>query len=121
MTAPLETDDPQVQRRAAAKVFATQHVELLLLSLLVRRAASGNELQGELEVRTEGDFALPPGVIYPALYRLQAAGLVVSTTTSADGRSHRLYEITDAGRDAQAERMSTWTRHVQKMQSLMRS
>ena len=119
MRRPQKQQDAQARRRAAGKTFATQQVELLLLTVLIRRAATGADLQGELEVCAGGDFALPAGVIYPALYRLETAQLVAGRTLSADGRSIRLYEITEAGRAAYEERVIVWTRHAQKLHALI--
>lgn len=116
---PPNDQDALARRRAASRTFAAQQADLLLLSVLARRAATGVDLQSELEIRAEGEFALPAGVIYPALYRLEAAQLVSSRALSLDGRALRLYEITDGGREAYAERLAVWTRHIQKLQAFV--
>lgn len=41
---------------------------------------------------------LPIGTVYPALHRLEAAGLIVGSWSMVDGRLRRVYRLTGAGR-----------------------
>jgi DNA-binding PadR family transcriptional regulator len=51
-----------------------------------------------LKLRSRGAFALPEGTIYPALHRLERAGLLASGWSNASGRKRRVYKLTARGR-----------------------
>jgi PadR family transcriptional regulator PadR len=53
-------------------------------------------------------FDLPTGTIYPALHRLERAGLMQTSWEQANGRRRRMYELTPAGRRALDTERSTW-------------
>jgi DNA-binding PadR family transcriptional regulator len=46
--------------------------------------------------------------VYPALHRLEAAGLVDSRWSSASGRRRRVYSLTRSGRRELARRRDEW-------------
>ncbi len=74
------------------------HLDTLLLASLENGPRHGYAVREELAERGGARFALPTGTIYPALRRLEAAGLVKGTWAGADGRRRRIYELTPAGR-----------------------
>ena len=51
---------------------------------------------------------LPEGTVYPALHRLEAAGLLSSEWSDGDGRRRRIYELTRRGRRELGERRTEW-------------
>lgn len=51
----------------------------------------------------EHGYQISPGTLYPTLHRLEADGLLVSEQTVVDGRTRRIYRVTEAGRAALAE------------------
>ena len=54
-------------------------------------------------------FRSPEGTIYPALHRLEQAGLLASRWTTAEsGRRRRVYALTRRGGRALAERRAVW-------------
>ncbi len=48
----------------------------------------------------EHGYTISPGTLYPTLHRMQAEGLLRSTTQVVEGRTRRVYTITPAGRRA---------------------
>ena len=62
-----------------------------------------------LRDRSDGAFDLPEGTVYPALHRLERAGLVTSEWGSVAGRRRRVYALTGAGATALADRRAAWT------------
>jgi DNA-binding PadR family transcriptional regulator len=48
-------------------------------------------------------YRISPGTLYPTLHRLEGDGLLTSRQVVVDGRTRRLYRVTDAGRAALAE------------------
>ena len=84
------------------------HLEMLLLAALASGPAHGYALSAELRRRSDGLLAIVEGSLYPALHRLEAAGLVASSTETADGRRRRRYELTADGKTALYEEMRSW-------------
>ncbi|HEX5418222.1 MAG TPA: helix-turn-helix transcriptional regulator [Chloroflexota bacterium] len=88
------------------------HLDLLLLAALQGEAAHGYAIAEALRARSGGVFDLPEGTIYPALHRLEAAGLVESHWQSHAGRRRRVYALTASGTAALATQRATWERFV---------
>jgi DNA-binding PadR family transcriptional regulator len=80
----------------------------LFLALLGGDRAHGYELKQSLE-QEFGDLlpALNAGQIYVTLGRLERDGLVVGHAVPGDSRGKRVYELTEAGRDALAAWIET--------------
>jgi len=84
------------------------HVDLLLLSLLDRGPLHGYEVIISLRELTGGDIDLPEGSVYPALHRLEDAGLLASQWQPVAGRRRRVYRLTPSGRAALAVERRSW-------------
>ena len=74
------------------------HMDLLLLSVLADGPAHGYAVIADLRERSGEELTLPEGTVYPALHRLEAAGLLRSYWAEQAGRRRRLYELTARGR-----------------------
>src|SRR6204780_381040 len=86
------------------------NMDLLLLSVLAAGPAHGYAIISALRDRSEGTFDLPEGTIYPALHRLQDAGLLASSWAETEGRKRRVYALTDEGAAALAAERTEWRR-----------
>src|SRR5260221_5667079 len=86
------------------------NLDLLLLSVLAAGAAHGYEVIAALRRRSESPFDLPEGTIYPALHRLEDAGVLASDWADASGRRRRVYALTDKGAAALAAEQVQWRR-----------
>ena len=86
------------------------HLDLLLLSVLSAGPAHGYAVITALRARSEGTFDLPEGTVYPALHRLEGAGLLASSWADADGRRRRVYALTGKGEAALAAERTEWKR-----------
>jgi PadR family transcriptional regulator PadR len=84
------------------------HLDLLLLATLAGRPAHGYRIVDALRDRSGGTFALSEGTVYPALYRLERAGLLSSRWASVGGRRRRIYSLTRKGRRALADGRREW-------------
>jgi DNA-binding PadR family transcriptional regulator len=84
------------------------HLDGLLLASLDAGPRHGYAIMEALRAGSGGQFDLPTGTIYPALRRLERAGLVHGTWAEAGGRRRRVYELTAAGRRALAAERGTW-------------
>jgi PadR family transcriptional regulator, regulatory protein PadR len=89
------------------------HLDLVLLSCLREGPAHGYLLIGRLRERSVGEFELLEGTLYPALHRLEAAGLVTSSWATEGGRRRRVYRLTAKGTRALGERQAEWRRFSQ--------
>jgi len=70
----------------------------LLLCLIEQQPIHGYRIIKELETRSHGYFKLKEGTLYPALHRLEKAGLITGKwQTLPNGRQRRYYHITDKG------------------------
>lgn len=84
------------------------HLDGILLAVLEPGPLHGYAVMEALRVRSGGHVDLPTGTVYPALHRLERAGLVKADWSQAGGRRRRVYELTPAGlRSLEAER-GTW-------------
>lgn len=84
------------------------HLDLLLLAALRGRELHGYALIEELKRQSAGTFELPEGTIYPALHRLERAGLLSSRWSSESGRRRRVYQLTRKGHATFAARSRAW-------------
>ena len=60
----------------------------------------GPRIRGDFQARKQrsaGAFELPEGTVYPALHRLESAGLLASTWEIVAGRRRRMYRLTAGG------------------------
>jgi transcriptional regulator len=84
------------------------HLELLLLAAVESRPSHGYAIAETLRARSQGAFDLPEGTLYPALHRLERAGLLSSRWSEVNGRRRRVYQLTSKGHRALAKRHGEW-------------
>ena len=95
------------------------HLDLLLLSVLSAGPAHGYAVISALRERSEGTFDLPEGTIYPALHRLEGAGLLASSWAEADGRRRRVYALTNEGAAALVAQRTEWRTFARGIQAVL--
>jgi DNA-binding PadR family transcriptional regulator len=67
-----------------------------------------------------GQFDLPTGTVYPALRRLERAGLIEGTWSREAGqRQRRVYELTPAGRRTLSAERGTWREFAAAVTALL--
>src|SRR5712692_8910667 len=84
------------------------HLDGLLLASLEAGPRHGYAIMEALRAGSGGQLDLPTGTIYPALRRLERAGLVAGTWSQAAGRRRRVYQLTPAGRRTLAAERGSW-------------
>ena len=84
------------------------HLDVLMLAILDDGPAYGYRIIEELRLRSGGVFDLPEGSIYPALHRLEGAGMATSARQVIGGRERRVYRLSARGRAALRDRRSDW-------------
>src|SRR6187431_449270 len=95
------------------------HVDLLLLAALEREPAHGYAIAETLRRESSGLFDLPEGTIYPALHRLERAGLLQSSWSEVGGRKRRSYTLTTPGKKAALEKRREWTAFASMVQRVV--
>jgi PadR family transcriptional regulator, regulatory protein PadR len=88
------------------------HLDALLLATLEQGPAHGFAVMAQLRRQTGGTIDLEGGTLYPALRRLDQAGLIAGTWTAATGRRRREYHLTDRGRAALRDERCVWQEFV---------
>jgi DNA-binding PadR family transcriptional regulator len=84
------------------------HVDFLILATLRDGPLHGYGIVEKLRGASDGAFDLAEGTVYPALYRLEAAGLLSSKWTTAGGRRRRVYQLTKRGRTELVRERKEW-------------
>lgn len=84
------------------------HLDGMLLAALEDGPRHGYAIMETLRVGSGGQFDLPTGTVYPALHRLERAGLVQGTWSQGGGRRRRVYQLTRAGRRTLESERRTW-------------
>jgi PadR family transcriptional regulator, regulatory protein PadR len=95
------------------------HLDGMLLAALEAEPRHGYAIIETLRAGSGGQFDLPTGTVYPALHRLERAGLVQASWSVHGGRRRRLYQLTAAGRRALAAERSTWQEFSAAVTSLL--
>ena len=84
------------------------HLDGLLLAVVAEQPAHGYAIVERLRERSGGAFDLPEGTVYPALHRLEQAGLLKSSWAPGTTRRRRVYTLSARGRRALGERRTEW-------------
>lgn len=96
------------------------HLDAVILATVADGALHGYAIIEAIRSRSGGHFDLPEGTIYPALHRLELAGLLGSRWIQPDGgRKRRVYALTDGGRESLADRRSGWADFAEGIDRLL--
>jgi PadR family transcriptional regulator PadR len=81
----------------------------LLICLVAQQPMYGYQIIKELERRSQGYFKFKEGTLYPALHRLERAGLIRGKWQMLpSGQQRKYYYLTDRGLLSVAEKRSQW-------------
>lgn len=95
------------------------HLDLLLLAIVQDGPQHGYAIIESLRERSDGAIDLPDGTVYPALHRLEKAGLLASERTQVGGRPRRTYSITSGGKKAVASKRLEFTAFAHVVQNIV--
>jgi PadR family transcriptional regulator, regulatory protein PadR len=96
------------------------HLDLLLLAVLADAGpVHGYAVIAALRDRSQGTFDLPEGTVYPALHRLERAGLVQSHWEQATPRRRRVYELTNEGHLARVAKQREWRSFISSVHAVI--
>lgn len=86
------------------------HLDMLLLAAIAGGSTHGYAIAQALRRASGETFDLQDGTIYPALQRLERAGLLVSCWSEGAGRRRRIYALTPAGHQTLDRQQKEWKR-----------
>ena len=95
------------------------------LDLLILKAVSLGPLHGygvllRIEQISRGAFSIEQGALYPALYRLEHQGLLLTEWgTSDNNRRAKFYRLSPGGRKRLGEETRAWNRRAEAMQTVL--
>jgi DNA-binding PadR family transcriptional regulator len=95
------------------------HLDALLLAALADGPRHGYAVKEALRAGSSGRFDLPTGTVYPALHRLEEAGLITGTWSVTDGRRRRVYRLTAAGRRMLDRDRAAWREFAAAVTTLL--
>src|SRR6267142_3341682 len=99
------------------------HLETLVLSTLEQGEAHGLEILHRLEAAGCGLLRLKEGSLYPALYRLEAAGEVAAVWEEEPhgrrGARRRIYRLTAKGKRKLGEGRAHWQQFVRVLGGIL--
>lgn len=96
-------------------------LDLMLLALLEEQPMYGYQIVKELRERSAAVLQLQEGTLYPALHRLEKAGLIEGYWQRRDdGVDRRYYRLTADGLAALPERRAAWGRFMQAVNGVVK-
>ena len=95
------------------------HLDALILAVVAGGPLHGYAIIEELKRRSGGDLTLPEGTVYPALHRLETAGLLASSWSEGEGRRRRVYALTRRGERELGARRGEWRDFVRVVEAVM--
>ena len=95
------------------------HLDSLILAVLQDGPLHGYAVIEALRGKSGGVFDLPEGTIYPALHRLELAGLLASKWSQHEGRRRRVYRLTRPGIRALSCDIDEWAKFARAVAAIM--
>lgn len=95
------------------------HLDALLLAALEGGPRHGYAVKEALRDGSGGRIDLPTGTIYPALRRLEQAGLIAGAWDTTTPRPRRTYRLTAAGRRALSGEREGWREFAATVTALL--
>ncbi len=79
----------------------------------------GYEITQKVKELSNGEFRLTEGALYPALHKLEADGLLETSTELVDGRVRKYYALSVDGQTEAKEKMSEAAIFIEKLQQVL--
>ena len=97
------------------------HLDALILAVVEQQPLHGYAIIEALALRSGGEVDRPPGTVYPALRRLEAAGHLRSSWSDESGRRRRTYTLSASGRKALARQREEWRTFARVVEGVLGS
>ena len=83
-------------------------VEVMILEVISDHETYGYQIAQTVVARSQGQFELKEGSLYPALHRLERQKLLKASWREHDGRRRKYYRLTPLGIKTLALRRQEW-------------
>jgi len=111
---------PEKESIMAGSNLYTGTLELLILKALKWGPMHGYAIGRWIRETGGGTLQVEEGALYPALHRLQKAGMLnVDWGQSETGRQAKFYELTGKGRKRLAAETERWSQHVRAVGAIL--
>ena len=106
--------------RAKQRELIQGSLDMLILKTLSRGPLHGYAIALAIERRSADELRVEEGALYPALHKLEVAGLLKSEwKLSETNRRAKFYRLTATGEKYLAEEASNWSRLVAAVARVM--
>ena len=96
-------------------------LELIVLQLLRAEPTNGYDLTLRIQAISRDVLNVNAGSLYPALYRLEARGLITATWEATEnGRRAKVYSVTKEGKKQLAEQRESWERFSGALSAILK-
>jgi transcriptional regulator len=96
-------------------------LDLIVLQLLRAEPTNGYDLTLRIQATSRDVLNVNAGSLYPALYRLEARGLIAAEWAETEnGRKAKVYSVTSAGRKALTEQRESWQRFSGALDAILK-
>lgn len=97
-------------------------LDLIVLQLLRAQPTNGYDLSLRIQAVSKDVLNVNAGSLYPALYRLEAKGLIEAEwRQTGSGRQAKFYSVTRSGRKHLAEQREDWERFASALGAILRA
>lgn len=80
----------------------------------------GYEITQKVKEITAGEIKLTEGALYPALHKLEADGLLETTSEIVDGRARKYYSLTEQGGSEVTSKVTEAEAFIEQLQTLLK-
>jgi PadR family transcriptional regulator PadR len=95
-------------------------LDLIVLQLLRAEPTNGYDLAQRIQAISREALSVNAGSLYPALYRLEAKGLIRGEWQETEaGRRAKVYSVTATGRKQLAEQRDEWSRFSAALRAIL--
>ncbi len=102
--------------------FLQGTLDLIVLQLLQNEPTNGYDLTLRIQALSKDVLHVNAGSLYPALYRLEASGLLRGRWASTEkGRRAKVYSLTAAGRKRLAAERENWRQFSGALATILRT
>jgi DNA-binding PadR family transcriptional regulator len=100
--------------------FIKGTLRTIILKLLAQQKRMyGYEITQRVAQLSRDEIKLTYGALYPTLYKLEAEGLLVTTTEVVDNRARKYYALTAEGRKLAKAKVSELQRFTEILQAIL--
>jgi DNA-binding PadR family transcriptional regulator len=79
----------------------------------------GYEITQKVKEITAGEIKLTEGALYPALHKLEAEGMLETTTEIVDSRVRKYYRLTEQGGNQVSSKLDEAQAFIEQLQTLL--